>query len=88
MWSFGCSTVNQPPRALRLGAPAQLFPAHIIDAAVWDKVMEILRDPRIIAAEVQKHRNDGGLKRDLASIGKVLLEILEANPHGEGHRGN
>jgi hypothetical protein len=37
--------------------------------------MEVLRGPQVIAAEVQKHRNDGGLERDLASIEKVLAEI-------------
>lgn len=61
--------------ARRSGCPGAAIAAHIIDNAVWTKVVEVLRDPQIIATEVAKHRQDGGLEQDLASIEKILHGI-------------
>jgi site-specific DNA recombinase len=42
--------------------------ASLVDAPVWEQVTAVLRDPAIIAAEVARHRSEGGLERDLAAI--------------------
>lgn len=43
-----------------------------LDAAVWSRVSAILLNPGIIAAQLAKHRGDGGLARDLAALDKRL----------------
>jgi site-specific DNA recombinase len=47
-----------------------------LDAVVWSKVEEVLRDPQIIAEAVANHREDGGLERELAVLEKVLTDIV------------
>jgi hypothetical protein len=48
----------------------------MIDAAVWAQVAAILRDPSVIAREVSRHRDDGGVARDLAVVEKRLAGIV------------
>ena len=48
-----------------------------LDTAVWALVAAILRDPAIIAAEVERQRDDGALERDLAAVEKMLAAITE-----------
>jgi site-specific DNA recombinase len=55
--------------------PNPTITARLVDGPVWERVVEVLRDPRIIAAEIMKHREDGGLERDLAAIDKMLTQI-------------
>jgi site-specific DNA recombinase len=50
---------------------------HILDDAVWGGLRDVLRDPAIIEREVEKHRHDGGLDRDLAAIDKLLVTIAK-----------
>jgi hypothetical protein len=45
--------------------------------AIWTHVAAVLRDPAIIAAEVERQRDDGALERDLAAIEKMLAAIAE-----------
>lgn len=49
--------------------------AHILDREVWGRVRELLRDPRIIEHEMTKHRDDGGLERDLSAVERLLMSI-------------
>jgi site-specific DNA recombinase len=55
--------------------PNPTITASLVDEPVWANVAALLRDPQIIAREVAKHREDGGLDRDLASIEKLLTQI-------------
>jgi site-specific DNA recombinase len=48
--------------------PQPRIAASIVDGAVWDRVCGVLRDPAMIERELGKHRNGGGLDRDLAAI--------------------
>src|SRR5215213_4192637 len=57
--------------------PQPCIAAPIIDGAVWERVSQVLTDPSIIAAEVDRHRQDGGLDRDLAAIEKQLGGICD-----------
>jgi site-specific DNA recombinase len=51
--------------------------AAALDMAVWTHVAVVLRDPAIIAAEVERQRDDGALERDLAAVEKMLAAIAE-----------
>jgi hypothetical protein len=42
---------------------------------VWTKVAEVLRDPQIIAREVARHRQDGGLERARAAVEKQIASL-------------
>jgi site-specific DNA recombinase len=50
--------------------------ASVIDGPVWERIREVLSHPEIIAAEVQQHRQRGGLERDLAIVEKVLATVM------------
>jgi site-specific DNA recombinase len=47
----------------------------MIDDAVWARLSEVLLHPEIITSEVAKHRQDGGLERDLATVETRLAGI-------------
>ncbi|MBW3634743.1 MAG: hypothetical protein KY456_17120, partial [Chloroflexi bacterium] len=47
-----------------------------VDAPVWERVCQVLRDPSVIAREVAKHRTEGGLDRDLSAVEKRLAGIV------------
>ena len=49
----------------------------LLDDAVWTKVAEVLRDPQIIAREVARHRQDGGLERARAALEKQILSLTD-----------
>jgi site-specific DNA recombinase len=49
----------------------------VIDDVVWERVSAVLRDPEIIAREVDRHRVDGGLDRDLDAIEKQIATLLD-----------
>jgi site-specific DNA recombinase len=49
--------------------------ASQLDGPVWDRVASILRDPAIIATEVNKVRDDGGLDHDLAAIERHITGL-------------
>jgi site-specific DNA recombinase len=57
--------------------PRPSITASMIDAAVWEQVAAVLRDPSVIAREVARHRQDGGLERDLAAITKQLASVAD-----------
>jgi site-specific DNA recombinase len=59
------------------GCPRPTIAASLIDDAVWAKVAAVLRDPDIIAREVERRRTDGGLERDLTAIERLLAGIAE-----------
>lgn len=86
-WSLGVahtppSRPTQKPqyrcseRAMHIhGCPKPSIAAPDIDAQVWANVCRVLRSPGIIAAELDKHRNDGGLERDLSALDTRLAAI-------------
>ncbi len=59
------------------GCPRPTIAASLIDDAVWAKVAGVLRDPNIIAREVERRRTDGSLGREVTAIEKILAGIAE-----------
>jgi site-specific DNA recombinase len=57
--------------------PRPTITASLIDGTVWEKAASILRDPSVVATEVAKRRQDGGLDRDLAAIDKQIASIAD-----------
>ena len=53
--------------------PQPSLTAELVDGVVWELIVAILRDPSVIAREVERHHEDGGLDRDLAAV-EVRLE--------------
>jgi site-specific DNA recombinase len=51
--------------------------ANLLDGPVWEQVAAVLQDPSIIEREVERHRQDGGLNRDLAAVEKQLVAVAE-----------
>jgi site-specific DNA recombinase len=51
--------------------------ANLLDAPVWENVAAVLQDPSIIARQVERHRQDGGLNREMAAIERQLLAVAE-----------
>ncbi|MBA3451240.1 MAG: recombinase family protein, partial [Chloroflexia bacterium] len=51
--------------------------ANLIDSPVWESIATVLQDPSIIEREVDRHRADGGLDRDLAAIERQLVTVAE-----------
>jgi len=55
-----------------------IVPADAIEAWVWDKVSAVLRDPSIIAAELERRKEEGGddlLQSDLTAANRALAKI-------------
>jgi hypothetical protein len=44
---------------------------------VWAKVADVLRDPKIIAREVARNRQDGGLERARAELEKQIMSLTD-----------
>jgi site-specific DNA recombinase len=62
----------------RQGAcPRPTITASLLDGTVWDRAVSVLRDPEIIAAEVAKRRQDGGLDRDRVAIEKHIASLAD-----------
>jgi len=59
------------------GCPRPTISASMIDPVVWERAASILRDPGVVAAEVAKRRQDGGLDRDLAAVERLLVDIAK-----------
>nr|MBA2596489.1 hypothetical protein [Chloroflexia bacterium] len=57
--------------------PHPTISASTIDPIVWEKAAGVLRDPGIVAAEVAKRRQDGGLDRDRAAIDKHIAGLAD-----------
>jgi site-specific DNA recombinase len=57
--------------------PQPSIAANLIDGPVWERVCEVLRDPAIIAKEVNRYRTDGGFDRDLAAITKQFASVAD-----------
>jgi site-specific DNA recombinase len=70
---YRCIRVEQQ----RQGCPRPTIAASVIDNEVWERVSQVLRDPMIIAREVDRHRAEGGLDRDLAALEKQLASIAD-----------
>ena len=58
------------------GCPIPVIGTNTLDAAVWQRVVQVLRDPQLIAREVETLRADGGLDRDLAAVERLLVGII------------
>lgn len=54
---------------------------HKLDTATWERVTQILTDPEIVAAELERLQQGDGTGRELASVDRSLREI-------ERRRGN
>jgi len=57
--------------------PQPSLTAELVDGVVWEQVAAILRDPSVIAREVERHREDGGLDRDLVAVEARLSGIAK-----------
>lgn len=76
-WRDDCGPLYQCPRANR-GRDACGFPsilAKSVDSVVWAKVETILRDPTVVAREVERRREDGTLDWALAGLESRLAAI-------------
>ena len=51
--------------------------ASKIDGPVWERVVEVLRNPDVIMAEVERRRQDGDLEHDLAALDKLIATTAE-----------
>ena len=56
--------------------------ASIIDGSVWEQVCEILSHPEIIANEVARHRQDGGVERELAAAETRMAALVTKHQQG------
>jgi site-specific DNA recombinase len=86
-WSMGVSPPSRSSRSLQSsyrcdvrarhthGCPIPTIGTRDLDSAVWQKVAQVLRDPYVIAREVETLRGDGGLDRDLEVIERLLAGI-------------
>jgi site-specific DNA recombinase len=70
-WMYRCSTSNRDKH----GCPHFSIMTPILDAAVWQKVEQILTQPEIIANEVERLRREDPTQEDLTSIDRRLAEI-------------
>jgi site-specific DNA recombinase len=68
---YCCHTYRKGPCA------NPVITAGLLDTAVWTHVAAVLRDPAIIAAEVERQRDHGALERDFAAVEKMLTAIAE-----------
>jgi site-specific DNA recombinase len=57
--------------------PRPTISATMVDGPVWEHVASILRDPSVIAREVDRHREDGGLDRELSAVETQLVSIAD-----------
>jgi len=57
--------------------PQPSLTAGLVDGVVWEQVAAILRDPSLIAREVERHRDEGGLDRDLTAVDARLTGIAK-----------
>jgi site-specific DNA recombinase len=57
--------------------PQPTIATNLLDAAVWAKVADVLRDPQIIAREIARHRQDGGQERALAGLEKQIGSLAD-----------
>jgi site-specific DNA recombinase len=70
-WAYRCGTSNRD----KYGCPSFSIMAPIIDQIAWSKVEEIIRQPEIIAREVERLKTTDPVEKDLASIERRLAEI-------------
>jgi site-specific DNA recombinase len=63
--------------AVRHNCPRPTILAHMIDPIVWERVGTVLRDPKIIAHEVERRREDGRLADDLAAVERMIVTVAE-----------
>jgi site-specific DNA recombinase len=57
--------------------PQPKIATRLLDDSVWAKVADILSDPQVISREVARHRQDGGLERDLAAVAKQIVGLSD-----------
>ena len=57
--------------------PRPSITASMVDPDVWRRVASVLRDPRIVAQEVARRRDDGSLDRDLAALDKRIAALTD-----------
>ncbi len=57
--------------------PQPQIATSLLDNAVWAEVAEVLRNPQIIALEVARHRQDGGLERARAAVEKQIASLAD-----------
>ncbi len=62
----------------RRGCPKHTVAAHVLDGAVWDRVEAVLRNPEIIATEVERLRASGSPAGDDLTAVDTRLAAIEA----------
>jgi site-specific DNA recombinase len=55
--------------------PGCFIPAHTLDAAVWGKVSAVLKDPQVIAIELERLRKVDPTGDDLRAVDRALTEL-------------
>jgi site-specific DNA recombinase len=69
--TYRCNGVNKD----RAGCPPVSIKASDLDEAVWRRAVEVLSDPRVIAAEVERRRGKSNGGHELALIEQRLTAI-------------
>ena len=69
--AYRCNGVNRD----RSGCPAVSISAGPLDAAVWDRVTDVLLKPEIIAAEVERRRDSSNAQHDIDVLDRRLAAI-------------
>ena len=57
--------------------PHPTIAASLIDGEVWQRVAEVLRNPAIVAREVERRRQSGSLDRDLAALDRRIEALTD-----------
>jgi site-specific DNA recombinase len=78
-WNPGSVPIYKCVRGTRArdACPYPTIVAKYVDPPVWDHVTAVLRDPDIIAHEVERRRDDGSLDRALAGIDHRLAALAQ-----------
>jgi site-specific DNA recombinase len=71
--SYRCTSRTQRGQ----DCPQPKIATNLLDDAAWANVVDVLRDPQIIAREVARYRQDGGLERDRAAVKKQLESLAD-----------
>lgn len=69
--TYTCGTTNSD----RFGCPPFAIAAPLLDGAVWQRVLGVLRDPSLIAREAARRRQDGRFAADLDIVGRRIADV-------------
>jgi site-specific DNA recombinase len=69
--TYVCGTTNSD----RFGCPPFAIAAPLLDGAVWERVLGVLRDPGLIAREAARRRHDDRFAADLDIVVRGIADV-------------